>query len=192
MELKNEELVFGSDVVCFLGPKLTLRGCTLVLSMAARNLVIPQARFIDCTFIVKKQLTNFRWDTAHLQGCQFKGRFIGNDFGEWPSSPDQGSIENCDFSQAQLDATRFLQCNMDTIRLPRWPCFTIFDPARRWQELVALPWPGRIGRIVIEGFAEDPPTTAAATDSATRLAKRYDTTPEAIKAVLEKLDGVYY
>jgi hypothetical protein len=192
MELENEQLVFGPDVVCFLGPKLTLRGCTLVLSMAARNLVIPQARFIDCTFIIKRELANFRWDTAHLQGCQFKGRFSGNDFGEWPSAPGQGSIENCDFSQAHLEATRFLQCNIGTIRLPRWPCFTIFDPARRWRELVALPWPGRIGRIVIEGFAEDPPTTAAATDSATRLAKRYGTTPEAIKAVLEKMEGVYF
>jgi hypothetical protein len=44
----------------------------------------------------------------------------------------------------------------------------------------------------MEGFAESPPTTAAVTDSATRLAKRYATTSEAIKAVLEKMDGVYY
>jgi hypothetical protein len=44
----------------------------------------------------------------------------------------------------------------------------------------------------MEGFAESPPTTAAVTDSATRLAKRYGTTPEAIRDVLGKLDGVYY
>jgi hypothetical protein len=30
------------------------------------------------------------------------------------------------------------------------------------------------------------------TYSATAVAKRYGTTPEAIRAVLEKLDGVYY
>jgi hypothetical protein len=44
----------------------------------------------------------------------------------------------------------------------------------------------------MEGFADDPPETAAATFSATELAERHGTTPEAIKAVLEKLDGVYF
>jgi hypothetical protein len=192
-EIANERLILDSATeLYYLGHNLTLRNCTLVIKVPARALVIARTQLIDCTIEIKRELKNFQWQSAHLKGCSFKGGFSGNDFGSCPDRPDEGSIENCDFSQAHLDATRFLQCNMDTIRLPRWPCFTIFDPARRWQELVALPWPGRIGRIVIEGFAEDPPTTAAVTDSATRLAKRYDTTPEAIKAVLEKMDGVYF
>lgn len=192
MELENEQLEFGSEAVCFLGPRLTLRGCTLVLGMAARNLVIPQACFIDCTFIIKKQLTNFRWDTAYLQGCQFKGRFTGNDFGEWPSSPGQGSIKDCDFSEARLDMTRFLGCDVTTLRFPRWPCFTILDPVRRWRELGALPWPGLIGRVTMGGLAESPASTVALTFSAPDLAKRYGTTPEALKTVVEKMDDVFY
>jgi hypothetical protein len=44
----------------------------------------------------------------------------------------------------------------------------------------------------MEGCAEDPPSTVALTYSALGLAKRYGSTPEAIKAVLEKMDGVYY
>jgi hypothetical protein len=44
----------------------------------------------------------------------------------------------------------------------------------------------------IQGFAERLPETSAATYSALDTAKKYETTPEAIKAVLEKLDGVYY
>jgi hypothetical protein len=192
-EIANEQLILDSATeLYYLGHNLTLRNCTLVIKVPARALVIAHTRFIGCTIEARRELINFRWQSAFLEGCRFKGRFSGNDFGEWPSAPGQGGIANCDFSQAHLGATRFLGCDVRTIRFPPWPCFTIFEPARRWQELVALPWPGRIGRIVMEGFAEDPPTTAAVTDSATRLAKRYETTPEAIKAVLEKMGGVYF
>jgi hypothetical protein len=58
--------------------------------------------------------------------------------------------------------------------------------------LSALAWPGDIGPICVEGFAEDPPSTVAVTYSAPELAQRSGTTPEAIRAVLERLDGVYY
>lgn len=48
------------------------------------------------------------------------------------------------------------------------------------------------GRIEVEGFAEDPPATVAVTFSAPALARRSGTTPEAIRASLETLDGVRY
>jgi hypothetical protein len=44
----------------------------------------------------------------------------------------------------------------------------------------------------MDNFEDRPPTTAAITYSAPALAKRYSTTPEAIRATLEKLDGVLY
>ncbi|MDY7225108.1 hypothetical protein [Hyalangium rubrum] len=191
-ELVNERIEIGPDVVYFLGPNLTLRDCTLVLRGAARNLIIPQARFIDCTFEARRELKNFQWRHAHLKGCRFTGRFRGNDFGEWPSSPGEASVEGCDFGEAQLDGCRFLGGDVRTLRLPRWPCFTLFDPVRRWRELSALQWPGDIGSIVVEGFAEEPPSTMALTFFAPELAKRRGTTPESIKAVLEQLDGVHY
>jgi hypothetical protein len=191
-EITQERLEFGSRVVCFLGPNLTLRDCTLVLGTSARNLIIPQARFIDCTIIIKRELKSFRWEAAHMKGCRFKGLFRGNDFGSWPDCPEKGGIEDCDFTEAHLDQTRFLGCDVRTLRFPPWPCFTILDPFRRHRELSALPWPGDVGRIEIKLCAEDPPSTVALTFSAPALAKRNGTTPEAIKAVLEKLDGVYY
>lgn len=163
-----------------------------MLQIAARNLIIPQARFFDCTFESKRELKNFRWRDAHLKGCRFTGRFSGNDFGAWPFSAGEGSIEDCDFTQATLDACRFLGCDVRTLRLPSWPCFTFIDPVPRWRALSAHPWPGDVGPVVVEGFAEDPLSTVAVTYSAPALAKRSGTTPEAIKAVLEKLDGVFY
>ena len=191
-EIATERIEIGPDVVFFLGPNLTLRRCTLVLRIAARNLIIPKARFIDCTFEAKRELKGMRWRHAHLQGCRFICRFSGHDFGPWPSSPEEASIEDCDFSQATLDACRFLGCDVRTLRLPSWPCFTFIDPVARWRELRAHPWPSTIGPVVVEGLAQSPPTTAALTYSAPALAKRHGTTPEAIKAVLEKVDGVFY
>ncbi len=191
-EIANERIKIGPDVVFFLGPHLTLRRCTLELKIAARNLIIPSARFIDCTFEAKRELKGMRWRHAHLKGCRFIGRFSGHDFGPWPSSPDEASIEDCDFSRAHLDQCRFLGGDVRTLRFPSWPCFTVFDPVGRWRELRAHPWPSNIGSVVIEGFAQSPSTTTALTYSALGLAKRHGTTPEAIKAVLEKLDGVFY
>ncbi|MDY7226410.1 hypothetical protein [Hyalangium rubrum] len=192
-EISNERLVLDSKTeLYYLGHDLTLRNCTLVVKVPARALVIARTHLIDCTIEVSRVLKNFRWGSAHLKGCRFTGRFSGNDFGTWPDMPEEGSIENCDFSGAQLDACRFLGCDTRTLRFPPWPCFTLLEPARRWRELAALPWPGKIGHIVMEGFADDPPSTQATTYSATELAKSYGTTPDAIKAVIEKLDGVRY
>lgn len=190
--LENERLELHPGVVYFLGPGLTLRNCTVVLRVAARNLIIPGARFTGCTFDVKKELKNFGWEHALLEGCKFTGRMSGNDFGHWPDSPRPGHIQDCDFSAAQLDACRFLECDTNTLRFPPWPCFTLLNPVQRSRELSAAPWPGDIGPIVMSGFEEIPRTTVAVTYSAPALAKRHGTTPEAIKAILEKLDGVRY
>jgi hypothetical protein len=171
---------------------LTLKNCTLVLRVSARNLIIPGARFIGCTINIKKELKNFGWEHALLEGCRFTGRLNGNDFGHWPDSPRPGHIQDCDFSAAQLDACRFLECDTNTLRFPPWPCFTILEPFQRYRELRAVQWPGDIGRIEVEGFAQDPPSTVAVTFSALALAKRSRTTPEAIRATLEKLNGVRY
>jgi hypothetical protein len=192
-EIVNERLILDSATeLYYLGHNLTLRDCTIVVKVPARALVIAHTRFLGCTIEVKRQLKSFRWERAHLQGCRFKGRFIGNDFGEWPSSPGQGSIEDCDFSEACLDMTRFLGSDVHTLRFPPWPCFTILDPVRRWRELSVLPWPDLIGRVTMRGLAECPASTVALTFSAPDLAKRYGTTPEALKTVVEKIDGIFY
>lgn len=192
-EMADERLVLDSATeLYYLGHNLTLRRCTLIIKVPARALVIARTRLIDCTIEAKRELINFRWGSAHLRGCKFKGRFRGNDFGMLQDEQADGSVEACDFTEAHLDASRFSGCDVNTIRFPPWPCFTIKDPVGRWRELRKLPWPGLIGPVVVEGFAEYPSTSVAVTYSATGLAKRHGTTPEAIRAVLEKLDGVVF
>lgn len=189
-ELVNERLELGAGAVYFLGPQLTLRECTLVLRVPARNLIIPEASFVQCTIDVKKELKNFHWEHAVLKGCRFTGHLTSNDFGRWPDSEKApGSIEDCDFTQACLDECRFVGCDIRTVRLPSWPCFTLLEPARRSRELSTLAWPGKMN-IAIRTFAEYPESTAAITYWAPSVARWAKTTVEEIRASIERLEGV--
>ncbi|WP_224371978.1 hypothetical protein [Hyalangium versicolor] len=190
--IENERLeLTDRNSLYFLGHHLTLRRCTLVVGVPAKRLHVNKTRLVECTIEVTRVLKNFGWDHAHLTGCRFKGRYFSNDFGNLEGTAD-GSIVDCDFTAAQLDMTRFLSCDARTMRFPPWPGLTILDPVRRAAELVALPWPGKL-REFFQWYGEErPASTAAVTYFAPDLAKRNGTTPEAIKSVLEKLDGVYY
>lgn len=189
--IENERLEIKAGDIGFLGPNLTLRNCTLVLRVAARNLILIKPRLIGCTIEVKRELENFPWTHADLEGCRFTGAMTGNDFGRWPYDEEakRGSIRDCDFTGARLDACRFVDCDPKTLKFPSWPCFTILDPVRRMDELLAAPWPEST-RLMVEILAKSPPRTVAVTDSATVLAKRTGTTEEALRAVLDTLPGV--
>jgi hypothetical protein len=198
-EMENERLeLTDKNSLYYLSTGLTLRHCTVVLKVPASRLIIKQATFIECTFEVKQELKNHQdWVCASLKGCRFKGRFSGCDFGHWPeygSDPwyQHGSIEDCDFSEARLDGCRFHGCDPATLRFPRWPCFTFLDPIGRSRELNSVQWPGRFGPVVVEDLSDQPPSTKALTYFAPGEARRYDTTPEALRAVIEKCQGIVY
>jgi hypothetical protein len=198
-EIENERLELTDKKANYiLGPDLTLRNCTLVLKVSARRLSLKQPRFIDCTFEVKQELKNHQaWVAASLKGCRFKGRLSGCDFGHWPEYSSQpwyqhGSIEDCDFTEARLDGCRIMGADPAAIRFPKWPCFTILDPIGRASELRGVKWPGRFGRIVIEDLHKQPAPTRSVTLSATVEAKHFETTPEELKAVIEKFDCIVF
>ncbi|PTL84111.1 pentapeptide repeat-containing protein [Vitiosangium sp. GDMCC 1.1324] len=198
-EIENERLeLMDKEAHYFLGPSLTLKNCTLVLKVSARRLFFDGARFINCTFEVKQELKNHQqWLAASLKGCRFKGRLSGCDFGHWPeymSLPgfQHGSIEDCDFTEARLNGCRFHGCDTRTLQFPKWPCFTILDPIGRSRELNSVEWPDLFGRVVIEKLHKHPRSTVALTEHAPSIAKELDTTPEALKAVIERFDCIVY
>ena len=198
-ELENERLeLTDKGSMYFLGHGLTLKNCTLVLKVPARQLFIHGVRFIDCTFEVKQELKNYQqWIGASLEGCRFKGRLSGCDFGHWPeygSDPEYhlGSIEDCDFSEARLDGCRFMGCDPATLRFPKWPCFTILDPIHRAPELRRVKWPGSFGDVTVELFHKQPPRTTALTLFAPAMARRHETTEEELRAVIEQFDCIVY
>ncbi|WP_434385600.1 hypothetical protein [Melittangium boletus] len=198
-DLQNERVQLTSKgALYFLGPKLTLRDCEVVLKVSGRNLLIRGAHFIDCTIEVKQELKNHQdWVSATLKGCRFKGRMSGCDFGYSPEFVSDakfgvGVIEDCDFTEARLDGCRFMGCDPSTLRFPTWPCFTVLDPIQRSRELARLPWPGNISSIVMAGHVRDPSATVAVTYHAPTLAKESGTTAEAIRAVLDTCTGVLF
>ena len=198
-EIENERLELTDTKANYiLGPNLTLRNCTLVLKVSARRLSLKQARFIGCTFELKQELINYQqWISASLQGCRFKGRLTGGDFGYWPeysSLPwDQhGFIEDCDFTEARLDGCRFHGCDPATLRFPKWPCFTFLDPIGRAAELQRAQWPGILGAVVIDKLHKQPPRTKALTEYAPTVARQLKTTPEELRAVIERFDCFVY
>ena len=198
-ELKDERLeVADKESLYFLGPNLTVRNCTVFLKVPTRRLHILGARFIDCTFEVKQQLTNFQeWITASLQGCRFKGHFRGNDFGHWPEYGNEpeyqfGSLENCDFSEARLETCRFHGCDPRTLRFPRWPCFTFLEPLRHFAALQRVEWPGSFGDVVVKRLFKHPASTVALTYHAPYAAKFFKTTEEELKAAIARFDCFFY
>ncbi|MFE8601337.1 pentapeptide repeat-containing protein [Archangium violaceum] len=195
--LENERLALtDKDSLYFLGPNLTLHNCTVALKVPARRLHILGAQFIDCSFEVKQELKNHQeWVFASLKGCRFKGRLSGCDFGRWPGYADRwehGAIEDCDFSEAILDGCRFMGCDPSTLRFPKWPCFTILDPIGRAPELLRVQWPGIFGDVTVANLHKQPRVTTALTLFAPAMAKRQETTPEALRAVIEQFDFIVY
>ena len=198
-EIENERLELTDTKANYiLGPNLTLRNCTLVLKVSARRLSLKQPRFIDCTFEVKQELKNYQsWVAASFKGCRFKGKLSGCDFGHWPdymSLPwyQHGSIEDCDFTEARMDACRIMGSDPTTLRFPKWPCFTILDPLGRAPELRGVKWPGAYGDIIPDTLDKNPPATRTLTYYAPATAKLLETTPEELRAVIEKFDFIVY
>jgi len=198
-EMDNERLeLTDKGSLYFLGENLTLRNCTLVIKVPRRNLFIDRVRFLDCTFEVKQQLTNYQqWIRASLQGCRFKGHFSGNDFGYWPgygSQPEYqfGSIDVCDFSEARLDGCRFHGCDPRALRFPLWPCFTFVDPLRHAAVLRCGKWPEWFNDVIVQELHTQPSSTVALTYHAPSVAKRLRTTAEELRSVIEQFDCFSY
>lgn len=198
-EIQNERLELTTKNANYIrGPDLTLRNCTLVLKVPSRRLSIKQARFIDCTFEVKQELKNHQgWLAASLKGCRFKGSLTGCDFGHWPDYMDlpwyqHGSIEDCDFTEARLDACRIIGGEPRRIRFPKWPCFTILDPVGRAHNLQELKWPGPMGSLIWDMLPKHPPRTTALTYYTPSAAKLIESSPDDIRAVVTKIEDIIY
>jgi hypothetical protein len=129
------------------------------------------------------------WCNASLSGCTFRGRFIGNDFGHREENFLGGSIENCDFTKAILDNCQFFSCKMETIELPRWPCFTVLYPLRRTDELLSANWPDEFSPWT-GLWKKSLKEIVAITGYAPKLVKLFGSSEERLREVLEGLSGI--
>lgn len=183
------------DRLTYLGPELILRRCTVIVRVPASRLHLLPTTFIDCSIELKQELKNFSWTCAALKGSRFMGRMLGCDFGPWPGNArgwEYGALEDCDFSDARLDLCRFHGCDPRTLRLPRWPCFTILDPIGRGRELLEVGWPGSFRPVTLEGRYKEAPSMVARSFYAPAEAKRSKTTEEELKAAIERFDFIIH
>ncbi|WP_434386784.1 hypothetical protein [Melittangium boletus] len=192
--LEGEHLeLTDKTAICWFGPNVTLRGCTLVTNISARWLHLVSGTLSDCSIQAKSELKTLSWAAMKVRGCRFKGRFSGNDFGFREDVDERwraGGIEDCDFSEAVLNGCRFFNCDMRTIQLPRWPCFTFLDARRHATELARRAWPGSFDSVI--RTVCDPPTgTVASAWHAPTIAKKSGTTVDELRAVLETAPGLF-
>ena len=130
-----------------LGPNLVVKDSSITLQLPAKSLILGDVKFIDCEITTKRELRDFRWHSAFLEGCRFHGRFLGNCFGQrLDGGSRNGGVERCDFSEAILDLCAFYGCDPASIVFPKWPGFTLLHPGNHLEELARLEWPGKLGR----------------------------------------------
>jgi len=189
-ELRNQPVDIDEKDTYFLGPDLVVRDCTVTLRTTARGLIISRTAFHNCEIVAKKKLSNYRWFNAFFSGCRFSGTFSGCDFGRSPEDFEPGGgIQNCDFSEATLDACRILNSDVHTIKFPPWPCFTIFNPGSHAERIKAIQWPGKT-RILAEVIASFEPETVAVTFFAKDAIKRYQVSEEELRKAISEIPGV--
>jgi hypothetical protein len=187
---QNVDLTMNENNV--LGPNLLLDRCNVTLRVTERMLTFVEATFINCDVAAKKQLNNCRWFGARLSGCRFHGRFLGNDFGNQPEDYWKGGgIDDCDFSDAVLEACRVIGSDAKSIVFPTWPCITLLNPCEYRDQMSKMEWPGRMG-IWVKTFSYPPPTTTALVEYAPSLMKRYEVSEQELIVAISRLPNLLH
>lgn len=187
-ELFEKEITLAADEVNCLGPQLVLENCTIRSACDHDTLKIVGLQMSGGNFIQHKRLTNFQFDGAQFIDVKFSGNFIGCDFGDWETS-DRSSVSGCDFSDAVLDACRFLNCDMQGILLPEWPCFTILHPWEARSVVLSRNWPRELG-ITLDVYTDNDPECVAACGNAEIHAKKNQISLDECRKLLMLLPGL--
>lgn len=134
MKIRNtrilrKRLLLSNLDVNLLGPDLVLENCSVHSDCQSKALIISGLVMTDGHFNQQdRALTDFHFEFAHFSDVKFTGKFVGCTFGDWVSAATS-SIRSCDFTEAGLEDCRFLNCDIESTRLPKWPAFTIVNPA---------------------------------------------------------------
>jgi len=191
VEVAGETIVLAKQESVYFVADSTIRDSTILIDVSARALCMTHVRFINCTLRFKRQMTNFGFTDTWFEGCRISGRIVSCDFGRWTEDPDvywqEAGIVNTDLSKARLHQCRFMNCDLSTLKLPRWPCFTMPYSEAVWNEARKLPWPG-YSYVNVEG--QEPEGTVAVTCDARRFVKMYGGTEEEWKALASRIPGV--
>jgi hypothetical protein len=128
--VRGETLTLGDpDLVTYL-VKSTFEGCDISINCPTRGIHIDTCIFRDCTIRANKPQSDHQFFTSTFERCKFIGKFPGCEFGFRIDlhGKTRGTVADCDFREAILDLVSFNNCDMQSMKLPGWPHFTILNP----------------------------------------------------------------
>lgn len=170
-----------------LGPNLYLESCQLHSHASTSSLVIAGVMMTDCTFKQLEPLVDFHFENAHLINTRFIGTYDGCDFGDWDSNK-RSSIKDCDFTEAKVNNSRFINCDMASIKLPSWPTFSIINPCNAHEYVIGHDWPGDLG-IDLDVITDIPEECSAIVMDAEKLASDNELSITDIYYILSNIPG---
>lgn len=166
----EENIKLLDQEVNVLGPELYVEDCNIYSDCDNGALIIAGMKMVGGKFFQDSPLTNFHFENAHFLNVKFSGTFIGCDFGDWDDS-ERSSVSHCDYSDAILDGCRFLNCDMESIKLPKWPCFTLINPSVARSAVLSRQWPSKVG-MILDIYTDNDPECVGICGDAQRLAKK--------------------
>ncbi|WP_087016465.1 hypothetical protein [Thaumasiovibrio subtropicus] len=122
--VENEEIVIDDRLIFnVIGPEIVLKNCVIQSKVPTSALGI-RGTLEDTTIVAKKPLNGFYWYDVSLIRCKFVGKFHNNRFGSRNGS--SGLVEQCDFSQADIDGAVFYSGSVEKHIFPKWPFLVVF------------------------------------------------------------------
>lgn len=156
------------DRIVIFGPGLVLEDCDFISDENAGGMGFRGMEMKGGRFVQTGKLKDFQFERVRFSGVSFSGDFLGCDFGNW-DEPAAGAVADCDFSNATMHHCRFINCDVDSIRFPAWPCFVIRDPAKARDAVNSGSWPRTLGRA-LDIYSDVDPECVAAVGNAEVLA----------------------
>jgi hypothetical protein len=101
-----------------------------------------------------------------------------------------GTVEDCDFSAAILDACRFINVDIARVRLPTQPHVLVPEPHRVARILDSSDWPSGT-RVWASTLAEELPSVNATVDHMAMSAKRYKVADDVLGEAVRLVGGVF-
>lgn len=180
--VQNETIVLRESEHEYLGPDATFRNCLIwIQRKSTRSLLICEnTHFVGCEFRCTAYTKNFgSWGNASYIDCSFVGRYMGHNFAQSPPTvlstgepyPEM-IVENCDFSEASLEGFQTFDVSLDEMTFPKWPGFTIAEPRKNVEDLLASDLPDCLHReLKFDGSAHH--TVRSISHNAEKLIEEY-------------------
>lgn len=129
--IRGETIAIGDPEKVTTIAKINFQECNISINCLASGLLVDRCKFQDCFIGAKKAQSDHQFFTSTFERCKFTGEFWGCEFGFRTDlqGKTRGTIADCDFTEATLDLVSFNNCDLSTLKLPRWPHFTIADPS---------------------------------------------------------------